>query len=248
MPYNSYMITWLLKRTGVLGTIFLMTAGISIASLFATWLLDTTFQLGLGTAGILIGFFLPMVMASPLLYIEITTIAKLESAQKQLESMATMDILTGVPNRAHFFTLAESVMVNAPPAQPVGLAIIDIDRFKLINDVYGHLAGDQALRDIAQTIQTHLRPGDIFGRFGGDEFILLCPNTTQTEILELTHYVLQHVQTLSAGREGTDTRLSATMGVTTAIPTMTTIPQLIAKADAALLEAKREGGGRVKYH
>jgi len=240
------MISLLLKRFGKFITVSMISLGVAASSLLITTLLNYIFRLELGSGGLAISFILPLIMSFPLSFLEMNTIAKLETAQVELEKLATTDPLTGVPNRGHFFTLAEDILLNAPPAQSVGLAIIDIDRFKLINDRYGHLAGDEALRSIAQAIHIHVRPGDLFGRFAGDEFILLCPNTTRTEIMELTHYLLQHVQTLSAG-EDTETRLSATMGVTTAIPGMASLPELIAKADTALLKAKREGGGRVLY-
>jgi diguanylate cyclase (GGDEF)-like protein len=241
------MISWLIKQVGKFITVVSLTIAVSFTSFAITYVLELIFHLGMTTASYYVSFFLPLFMIPPMLYLEINSISKLEAARQQLTKMAQIDTLTDVPNRGYFFQLAEDALINAPPAHPIGLAIIDIDRFKLINDHYGHLAGDKALRAIAQTIQVHLRPGDIFGRFAGDEFILLCPNTTKSEIMELTRYLLQHVQTLSVGEKETETRLSATLGVTTAIPAMSSLTNLIASADSALLAAKQEGGGRVRY-
>lgn len=241
------MLSWLLGRYGKYGTVAVMGLSISLTSLLITLMIEQIFQIGLEAGSFLVSFVLPLLMTPPLLYLEIKTIVQLEEAHRKLEDMAHLDALTGVPNRGHFFELAESYLVNAPPAQPVSLAVMDVDRFKLVNDRYGHLAGDKALRDIAQTAQSYLRPGDIYGRFGGDEFILLCPNTTKTEILRITHRMLHHIQTLSIGESDTKTRMSATIGVTTAIPAMASLPQLIARADQALLNAKQEGGGLVKF-
>lgn len=241
------MTAWLLKRFGKIASILLLSFSISLISLGSSSLISYFFFVDFSLSGTVISFVLPLILATPLLYFEANTILALWDAQEKLEYLATIDSLTEVPNRAHFFSLAEQALMQASPAQPVGLGIIDIDRFKQINDQYGHLSGDQALRDVAQTIRVHVRPGDIFGRFAGDEFILLCPNTTKSEILELARHLLIHVQTLSIGEKETKTRLSATMGVTTAVPSMASLPDLIRKADEGLYEAKRAGGGRVFY-
>ena len=241
------MISWLLKRFGKLMSVLILSLIISISSGTITFFISIFMIEHINVGGMTISFVLPFFLAFPLLYLETNTISELWKAQEQLEILATTDTLTGIPNRAHFFSLAEQSLMHAPPVQPVSLAIIDIDRFKLINDHYGHLAGDQALKNIAQTVKVHVRPDDIFGRFAGDEFILLCPNTTESEMQELARHLLKHVQTLSIGEVETKTRLSATMGVTTAIPAMAALRDLISKADHALLEAKREGGNRVRY-
>ena len=241
------MIVWLLDRVGRLKTIAIISLLVSLISFVLSIMIAISFPLEYNLAGMIMSFVTPFLISCPMLYLETGTILQLRATQEELQIMATIDSLTEVPNRAHFFTLAEQYLMQAAPAQPVGLAIIDIDRFKQINDLFGHLAGDQALRDIAQTIRVHVRPEDIFGRFAGDEFILLCPNTTETELYELAHHLLKHVNTLVVGEDEKQTRLSATMGVTMAIPAMAALPDLITKADEALYCAKREGGGRVGY-
>ena len=131
--------------------------------------------------------------------------------------------------------------VGSACGQPVGLVVFDIDRFKLINDTYGHLVGDEALKMIAQTVSVHLREGDIFGRFGGDEFILLTPNTSSAELQTLCHLLLTHIQTLSVGIKDVRSRLSTTMGVTSAVPSAVNLNDLIARADAGAAAGQTSG-------
>ena len=236
-----------LKKYGHFPTVIAVTLMIGTTSVVSNWLINLIFDLTLTLIGVLISFFLPLVIAGPILHYILRTVAELAETKVQLEQMATTDMLTGVNNRRQFITLAEEALLKAPEAQPVGLVIFDIDRFKLINDTYGHLAGDDALRLIARTVSVQLREGDIFGRFGGDEFILLAPNTSAREIQSLCHILLNQIQALSVGNKDVRTRLSATMGVTAAVPSAVSLNDLIARADSALLQAKREGGGKVRY-
>jgi diguanylate cyclase (GGDEF)-like protein len=236
-----------LKKYGHFPTVIVSTLSIGTASLALTVLINLLLGLELLPSGLVISFLLPLAIAGPILHVISRTLAELAKTKAQMERMATTDMLTEVNNRRQFITLAEEALLNANEAQPVGMVIFDIDRFKLINDTYGHLEGDEALRLIAQTVRVQLREGDIFGRFGGDEFILLAPNTSAREIQSLCHILLNQVQTLSVGNRDMHTRLSATMGVTAAVPSAVSLNDLIARADSALLQAKREGGGKVRY-
>jgi diguanylate cyclase (GGDEF)-like protein len=237
----------LFERLGVIRT----TIFLSVLSILLSVLIAIVIRLvaGIPISGttVLISAIVPLVLAPPLIYVGTRTVLELVETRNKLLTMANFDVLTGVPNRAHFIHLAEEALMEAPAAQPVGLVVFDIDRFKLINDTYGHLVGDEALKMISRTVRVHLREGDIFGRFGGDEFILLTPDTSSTELQTLCHLLLTHIQTLSVGIKDVRTRLSTTMGVTSAVPSAVNLNDLIARADAALLQAKRQGGGRVRY-
>lgn len=236
-----------LEKFGHFPTVIVSTLSIGTASLALTVLINLLLGLELLPSGLVISFFLPLAIAGPILHYILRTVAELAETKFQLEKMATTDMLTGVNNRRQFITLAEEALLNASDAQPVGLVIFDIDRFKLINDTYGHLEGDEALRLIARTVSVQLREGDIFGRFGGDEFILLAPNTSAREIQSFCHILMNQVHTLTVGNKDVCTRMSATMGVTAAVPSAVSLNDLIARADSALLQAKREGGGKVRY-
>ena len=245
--YNFNMVTRWLYRYGINTTTIIFSLLIGLASFTATLLIHAVFRLEVVLYGMIISAVLPMLIAPPILYFIFRTLMELYETKMVLEKMATTDSLTGVPNRAQFIKLAKEMLTAAPPAQPVGLAVIDIDRFKLINDYFGHLAGDRALKTIAQTISDTLHPGDIFGRFGGDEFILLVPNASSTEINRIAQNLLQQIRAIEIGQNGHHMPLSVTIGVTAGAPANTSLRKLIAIADSALIQAKQAGGHTTRY-
>jgi diguanylate cyclase (GGDEF)-like protein len=120
----------------------------------------------------------------------------------------------------------------------LSVALIDVDYFKAINDVQGHAAGDAALRDVAEAISSHLRGRDYLGRYGGDEFLLILPNTPCSIALAVTERLNRAVTNLqlSAGT----TPLTLSIGITEAVP-HDDAASLLARADKALYQAKSDG-------
>jgi diguanylate cyclase (GGDEF)-like protein len=105
---------------------------------------------------------------------DVTTLVE---RQQELEVQAFRDVLTGVANRRTFMTcLDQQLDTSRRHRQPVAVLFIDIDNFKTINDTYGHQSGDRILTEIATRLSSVLRPDDILGRIGGDEFAVICPN------------------------------------------------------------------------
>ena len=123
----------------------------------------------------------------------------------------------------------------------VAVLMIDIDHFKQINDRYGHLAGDGVLCDIAATLRTQLRAYDVVGRFGGDEFVALLPNTTAAEAAVCA----ERVRT-SVGSTRTEDDLTISIGIAIAPTHGSTVAQLLDAADKALYDAKRSGRNQVR--
>jgi two-component system cell cycle response regulator len=104
----------------------------------------------------------------------------------QMYSLATTDFLTGIANRQQIITLLEQEFNRARRYdRPLSVLVYDIDRFKEINDTYGHLAGDQMLIESSRIVKEHLRLEDHFGRLGGDEFLIICPETPVENALTL---------------------------------------------------------------
>jgi diguanylate cyclase (GGDEF)-like protein len=122
--------------------------------------------------------------------------------------------------------------------QKLSVALIDVDYFKSINDIQGHAAGDAALRDVAETISTHLRGRDYLGRYGGDEFLLILPQTPCNIALSVTERLNQAISNLSVIR-GT-MPLTLSIGLTEAVLEDDAVT-LIARADKALYQAKSDG-------
>jgi diguanylate cyclase (GGDEF)-like protein len=120
----------------------------------------------------------------------------------------------------------------------LSIALIDVDYFKSINDIQGHAAGDAALRDVAETISTHLRGRDYLGRYGGDEFLLILPQTPCSIALVVTERLCQAVSNLSLF--GRNMPLTLSIGITEAVLEDDAVA-LIARADKALYQAKSAG-------
>ncbi|MDP9097340.1 MAG: diguanylate cyclase [Pseudomonadota bacterium] len=163
-----------------------------------------------------------------------------------LRRLLTQDHLTGAANRAHFLQrFDQALRLWQQNGQPLSLVLVDVDHFKSINDRYGHPAGDEVLRSLAQTCMAVLRPGCLFSRLGGEEFAALLPNTTRSEALSIAERLRAAVV---AGRtivSGQEVAVTASFGCVTAEERDGTIDELIKMADERLYEAKRSGRNRV---
>jgi len=163
---------------------------------------------------------------------------QLEAAH--LHHLAHTDPLTGVANRRSILkSLEEALAHHQKTAEPLCLVLLDLDRFKQINDRYGHEMGDRVLLHATQVLQQHLRPTDRLGRWGGEEFMLVLPNTSLTEAEGLC----TRLQPLLAQHDHLPP-VSASFGVAAAFPEDDP-KSLIARADAAMYASKQAGGNRV---
>jgi diguanylate cyclase (GGDEF)-like protein len=149
------------------------------------------------------------------------------------------DLLCGVLNRRGIEQKLDTELKRAGRAGPnLAVALIDIDHFKAINDHAGHAAGDAALRDVVSAISGRLRPHDLLGRFGGDEFLLILPHTSSSEAFSVSSRIEQSVRELSI--PGDVMPLTISIGLTQATPGEVAAP-LLARADKALYNAKNDG-------
>jgi diguanylate cyclase (GGDEF)-like protein len=167
----------------------------------------------------------------------------------EAENEANRDALTGLSNRRHFEerTAALWAAAAAAPAEPVAIIMIDIDHFKLFNDVYGHPAGDHCIKRVAGTIAAALRqPDDLAVRFGGEEFVLLLPNTLPETAIQISERVRRAVEAMAIPHDTSPTGavVTASLGVA-ASPVSTPLEMLVAAADGALYRAKRAGRNQV---
>jgi len=174
--------------------------------------------------------------------------SELENARRQAELQATTDILTGIYNRRGLLKAAKSVIGQTMRYDwPLSVAMLDIDHFKLINDQYGHPEGDRVLRDIAQTVTTGIRGMDIFGRVGGEEFLLIMPNTTIDKAADLSDRlrvaIAEHVFVGSPPQP-----VTASFGVACLTDELNNTDALIKASDDALYRAKQNGRNRVEIH
>ncbi len=168
------------------------------------------------------------------------------SAFLQTEARATHDRLTGVPNRETLLTtLAAEIERAARHYQPLSVAFIDIDRFKPINDTYGHNSGDAVLRQIAGLVADSVRASDTFGRYGGEEFMLILPETTPEDAVglaeDLRALVMQEPLRI-AGDQSIKATIS--IGIAGGRGSGLQIDMLVDRADAAMYAAKSLGRNR----
>ncbi|MAD90638.1 MAG: diguanylate cyclase response regulator [Pseudoalteromonas sp.] len=160
-----------------------------------------------------------------------------------IKRQANSDYLTGLPNRRYFFeSTNKSLRQKAASNNEVGLAMIDVDHFKAINDNYGHDAGDEVLKALAQAFDSHF-PGQLTARLGGEEFAVYFANDTQEESLALLDKFRDYLDTHSAGLTKHNIHFTVSIGVCRAVSK--NVDSLIKEADIKLYEAKHSGRNKV---
>jgi diguanylate cyclase (GGDEF)-like protein len=162
-----------------------------------------------------------------------------------LEGQANTDQLTGLYNRRYLQARAEILVTRAVKYQrPLSFAFLDLDRFKMVNDTYGHDVGDEVLTIFVQRIKDQLRSSDLFARFGGEEFVVILPNADETEAADAIESIRQAVhQPYLVGRLAIDIDFSA--GVASLISKISSYNAILKLADQALYTAKNNGRGQV---
>jgi len=173
---------------------------------------------------------------------------QLRGELNKLTTLAQMDTLTGLGNRNAIQRRAEAEFSRAQRSQkPLCFALLDIDNLKEINDTYGHLAGDEALKITSEKIKKVLRVYDFAGRWGGDEFLLIIPGTTKEDAVKLGQRICKNIgQETYKLAEDLSFSVSASVGLAclATIDETSSTEDLFANADKALYVAKQMGGSR----
>lgn len=173
-------------------------------------------------------------------------IAHRKSLETQLRTLAERDALTGLNNRGHFIKLATALLQRSQlENMPFSLFMIDVDHFKRINDTWGHSHGDWVLTKIAEACIQTLRPTDVIGRFGGEEFVVALPNTSAEEAHVVAERLKQQVAELPLKEGMSELRLSITTGIAVAHNEETSLESLINRADQMLYVGKRDGRDQI---
>jgi two-component system cell cycle response regulator len=171
---------------------------------------------------------------------------RLIDTQDQLRSAANLDHLTGILNRHAVLDVLRRVLTDAGgEGTPVSIALVDVDRFKDINDSYGHLVGDAALRTIAKLLGDNLRSYDVVGRYGGEEFLIVLPGCGMHDAFEVAERVRAHVARQSIATSAGALSLTISVGVASGAGDVVDVEGLIFAADKALYSAKHRGRNRV---
>jgi diguanylate cyclase (GGDEF)-like protein len=165
---------------------------------------------------------------------------ELRQRNAELERASRTDALTGLPNRRHLEDQLQRLAAEAPP---LSVLLLDIDRFKLVNDTRGHAAGDEVLRVVAGRLREAARPGDLPGRWGGEEFLVVLPGTGATEAASLGERVRATIAAAPVPLEDAPLPVTASVGVASGAGDGW--EGLVRRADAGLYAAKEGGRDRV---
>ncbi|ODU49768.1 MAG: hypothetical protein ABS92_05095 [Thiobacillus sp. SCN 63-374] len=179
----------------------------------------------------------------------ILDITERKNMENALAQAAREDFLTGAVNLRTFYELADQEFARFKrTGEAFSLLVLDLDRFKRINDTLGHEGGDDALRKFVQIVTANLREQDIFARAGGDEFRLLLPGTPLDGAMVLAEKIREEINRVSLHAPTGTLTLSMSAGLCRCHPHDTGIDDIVRRADAALYEAKAAGRNAVRAH
>ncbi|HXF84054.1 MAG TPA: histidine kinase N-terminal 7TM domain-containing protein [Anaerolineales bacterium] len=173
-------------------------------------------------------------------------ITGLKRAQAELQRLATTDVLTQVFNRRYFLEMADRELKRALRLKhPLALVLMDIDRFKDINDTFGHAAGDQVLITFAKVCQANIREIDLLARFGGEEFAALMPESGHEQAYLVAERLRLAVAQAPTDFDGHQISITSSFGIATVESDRDTLEVVLRRADQALYAAKQAGRNRV---
>jgi diguanylate cyclase (GGDEF)-like protein len=175
---------------------------------------------------------------------------KLIRAYGTIRHQAMIDALTQIPNRRYFDQQIAAEFSRSRRAEtPISIIMTDIDYFKPYNDVYGHAQGDACLKQVADAIRSAMgRPADFCARFGGEEFIIILPETMAHGALHIAKKIQQTLHDLRISHKTSKVQpfVTLSMGIVTKMASETNVPTIIQMADAALYQAKEKGRDRIE--
>ncbi|MFE5564731.1 MFS transporter [Amycolatopsis japonica] len=239
---------WVVNSALVAAVIALSPGRRSVGSLVGSWS-ENILEFATLCVGVLVALLIawrPLALVFVMVPLYVLTRSVLV---RQLETAATTDRKTGLLNAETWKTLAENEVGKARGHRaPVGVLMIDVDKFKSVNDTYGHLAGDRVLRVLAQTIVDSVRSYDICARFGGEEFVVLLPGADTAKATEVADRVCSAVRAMRFDEESAmgDLRLSVSIGVAAYPEAGEDVGDLLVAADNVLFAAKDAGRDRVR--
>ena len=166
----------------------------------------------------------------------------------QMYALATTDFLTGIFNRQHIISRLENEFARSRRYnRPLSILLYDIDHFKHVNDSFGHLAGDQLLMESSRLIGKSVRSQDYYGRFGGDEFMIICPETDLNNTVLLAQRLAQVLAKWSYSYQSRKLDFNISIGLAALSDEMRSAVDLIAKADTLMYRSKQRGRNHISY-
>ena len=166
--------------------------------------------------------------------------------EKHIARLAARDPLTGLYNRREFEARGQRLLDKVTDTRPAALLLMDIDHFKLVNDLYGHLAGDQLLISLSELIRSTLPDGSLAARLGGDEFVILLDDTSSERVLAWSTALREAFQASALHRFATPEAVTLSIGASLFSEAPASLAVLIERSDSALYESKRGGRNRLR--
>ncbi|KQQ65515.1 diguanylate cyclase [Pseudomonas sp. Leaf127] len=171
---------------------------------------------------------------------------QLLNANNELQRLSSTDRLTGLNNRGHWEeSLRQEYARHRRYGTQVAMVMIDIDHFKRVNDTWGHQTGDKVIQVVAEAMRTHIRSADIAGRYGGEEFAVLLPDTDKAGAQVFAERLRKAVEELHVDHDGQQIRCTISLGVADLSQPSTDYKTLIEAADQALYQSKKNGRNQV---
>ena len=246
-PTLSAWIRHLILKRGTVGSVLFITVISVLLSVVSAKFVATLLPDSAGKFNLIIAITVPLFITPPLSYVFISLYFELEKVRKEVHALAITDELTRVFNRRHFMKLVEQELEYAKRYhRTLSIIIFDIDNFKEINDNYGHLCGDAVLQELILACRVILRQRDTLARFGGEEFVLLLPETDETGAQQVASRLRQLVAEHVIEYNGALIQVTISIGITTCDSTIDTLDDLLNRADQALYRAKRMGKNRLE--
>lgn len=163
----------------------------------------------------------------------------------QAHELANTDVLTFLPNRRKIVSsLQEEVIRSNRYGMPLSISILDLDHFKMVNDTYGHTAGDEVLRSVAARLRAHIRHPDTIGRYGGEEFLIVLPNSEMQAAAEQASRLCQQVRKLRIDVNENVLSMTISIGIAQFRIGQENWEEFLHRADEAMYQAKKAGRDR----
>jgi diguanylate cyclase (GGDEF)-like protein len=190
---------------------------------------------------------LALVLGGVLILMLLWLAARQFRRSRNLHRMAMTDPLTGIANRRHIEELARRALAHAGAhGEPLCVLVLDVDHFKAVNDAFGHAVGDQVLVRVAQACKQALRRFDLLGRMGGEEFLIVLPDTSLEVAMQIAERLRRKVESLPLASLAPGLQITASVGAAETDHEADDLPELVRRADTAMYRAKDAGRNRVE--
>lgn len=213
-------------------------------SAYMSFFIRILFSMPVNISDIIITFAIPLIVTPILIYIILEQSHQLYHSKKQIEDLVNKDCLTQIYNKRYFETFAEEIFHSG---KKCAIILIDIDDFKVINDKYGHLAGDFVMKETAAIIKSELRETDIVARIGGDEFAVICANADSGYGRDIAERIRKKVEKTKMQYMSNIISITISVGCVSNEDTQYTLDEYIRNADNALYKSKGNGKNKVTF-